>query len=144
MTGHDEAVVVDTNIIFSALLRPDSHLAATLLRAGHRFYVCESVLVELFKHKEKIVRLSHVADDDVVRLYHLILTHLHLFKEDLIAAEHWRAAHRLCRDVDEADTPHVALALELGAPLWTGDVRLRDGLRSGGFTRFFSPGSEGT
>lgn len=140
---HDATVVVDTNIIFSALLRQDSRFTATLLRANYRFYVCESVLVELFKHKEKIVRLSRLADDDLVRLYHLLLTHLHLFKEDLIAAEHWRAAHRLCRDVDEADTPHVALALELDAPLWTGDARLRNGLRAGGFTRFFSPDSEG-
>ena len=62
-----------------------------------------------------------------VRRVDILLTHLHLFKEDLIAAEHWRAAHRLCRDVDEADTPHVALALELDAPLWTGDARFDAG-----------------
>lgn len=57
------AVVVDTNVIFSALLRRESRFAETLLRGEHRFHVCESVLVELFKHKEKILRLSRLADE---------------------------------------------------------------------------------
>lgn len=137
------AVVVDTNVIFSALLRRESRFAETLLRGEHRFHVCESVLVELFKHKEKILRLSRLADEDLVRFYHVLLRHLTLFKEDLIAPEHWRTARALCREVDEADTPHVALSLELDAPLWTGDKRLREGLEARGFTHFFSPGGAG-
>ena len=70
------AVVVDTNVIFSALLRRESRFAETLLRGEHRFHVCESVLVELFKHKEKILRLSRLADEDLVRFYHVLLRHL--------------------------------------------------------------------
>lgn len=143
MAADAKPVVVDTNIIFSALLRSESRFAETLLRAEHRFYVCESVLVELFKHKEKILRLSRLTDEDLARLYHVLLRNLHLFKEDFIAPEHWRSAHLLCLDIDDADTPHVALALELDAPLWTGDKRLRQGLEARGFTRFFSPGAGG-
>ncbi|MBI4315926.1 MAG: hypothetical protein HY679_08320 [Chloroflexi bacterium] len=60
--------------------------------------------------------------------------------EDLIAPEHRKSAYALCRDVDEADTPHVALALELDALLWTGDKRLKGGLENKGFQRFFEPG----
>lgn len=133
------AVVVDTNILFSALLRQENRFAAPLLRVEHRFYVCESVLVELFKHKEKIQRLSRLSDDDLLRFYHVLLRRLTLYKEDLISPEHWSTARDLCRGVDEADTPHVALALELDAPLWTGDTRLKDGLSARGFSRFFSP-----
>jgi predicted nucleic acid-binding protein len=135
------AVVVDTNIIFSALLRQESRFAAILLRVEYQFFVGESVLVELFKHKEKILRASRLSDDDLLRFYHVLLRRLTLFKEDLISPEHWRSAHDLCRGVDEADTPHVALALELDAPLWTGDTKLRDGLHARGFDRFFSPES---
>lgn len=78
-----------------------------------------------------------------MRFYHVLLPHLTLFKEDLIAPEHWQTAWALCREVDEADTPHVALSLELDAPLWTGDKRLREGLEARGFTRFFPLGGAG-
>jgi predicted nucleic acid-binding protein len=53
-----QRVVVDTNILFSALLRSRTRFADVLLRSEHAFYVCESVLVELFKHKEKILAAS--------------------------------------------------------------------------------------
>ena len=133
------AVVVDTNIVFSALLGGEGRFGEILLRGESRFTVCESVLVELFRHKERIVRLSRLTDDDVVRFYHIVLRHLTLYKEDLISPDQWRAARALCAAVDETDTPHVALALELDAPLWTGDKRLRSGLTAAGFTRFFLP-----
>ncbi|HEX6037071.1 PIN domain-containing protein [Longimicrobium sp.] len=127
------------NILFSALLRQENRFTAALLGIEHRFFVCESVLVELFKHKEKILRASRLTDDELVRVYHVLLRRVTLFKEDLISREHLKIAEDLCRGIDEADTPHVALALELDAPLWTGDTRLRDGLMARGFNRFFSP-----
>jgi predicted nucleic acid-binding protein len=97
------------------------------------------VLIELFKHKEKIVRLSHLAEDDVLLVLHSLLRRLRIYKEDLITPESLRAAFDLCSRVDEDDTPHVALTIELGGLLWTGDKRLREGLRARGFDRFFVP-----
>jgi predicted nucleic acid-binding protein len=132
-------VIVDTNILFSSLLKSRTRFAGILLQSEHPFYVCESVLVELFKRKEKILNLSRLEEDDLARLYHVLLRRLHLYKEDLIDSKHWRAAHNLCREVDETDTPHVALTLELDGLLWTGDKQLREGLQGGGFTRFFTP-----
>lgn len=139
MVGKDLPVVVDTNILFSALLRTRTRFTETLLQSEHSFYVCESVLVELFRRKEKILSLSQLTEDNLAHLYHVLLRRLHLQKEDLISSNHWITAHRLCRDVDEADTPHVALVLELGGLLWTGDKRLREGLQAKGFDRFFAP-----
>lgn len=132
-------IVVDTNILFSALLRKPSRFSEVILQSEHRFYVCESVLIEMFRHKERILRLSHLEEDELVQLYQILLRRLHVYKEDLIAPEHWRRAHKLCRSIDETDTPHVALALELNASLWTGDKALRDRLPEQGFDNFFSP-----
>ncbi|HEX2092336.1 MAG TPA: PIN domain-containing protein [Longimicrobiaceae bacterium] len=134
-------MAVDTNVIFSALLKGEGRFAEVLLRSEHAFYVCESVLVELFKHKEKILRLSRLEEDDLVRFYHVLLRRLHIHREELIAPGHWRSARDLCREVDESDIPHVALTLELGGLLWTGDRHLREGLAARGFDRFFSPGT---
>jgi len=47
-------VVVDTNILFSALLSADGRQRGVLLGARDaRFYCCRFSIVELFKHKKK-------------------------------------------------------------------------------------------
>lgn len=40
----------------------------------------------------------------------------------------------LCKDIDEKDTPYIALALEFQINLLTKDEELAKGLRSKGFT----------
>lgn len=93
----------------------------------------------MFKRKEKIIQFSKLSEDDVVRLFHILLKRLNLYKEDLIARENRLAAYELCHDIDEANIPHVALTLELQGLLWTGDNALKDGLKLKGFDHFFEP-----
>ncbi len=49
-------IIVDANILFSALLREASPFAERMLHAEQHFAVCESAIVSLFKHKERIIR----------------------------------------------------------------------------------------
>ncbi len=135
-------VVVDTNILFSALLRSQSSFAKVLLESAYGFFVCEQVFVELFKHKEKIVQASQLSEDEIIRVYQILIKRLTLFKEDLIAQEHRVAAYVLCADIDASDTPHVALTLELNGVLWTGDKILKAGLQRKGFDQFFPPNTQ--
>jgi predicted nucleic acid-binding protein len=65
-----QTVIVDTNILFSALVSSSSRFADAILESERRFFVCEQTLVELFKRKEKIVKASHLSEDEIVRLYH--------------------------------------------------------------------------
>lgn len=130
-------VVIDTNIFFSALLSQDSRFATLIQRSDFRFFICEYVVIELFKHKEKIAQYSRLSEEELLLLYYNLLRKVTIYKEDLISPENRRSAFTLCQDIDEADTPHVALTLELGGLLWTGDKKLRAGLREEGFTRFF-------
>ena len=57
--------------------------------------------------------------------------------------EHIITAYHLCKDVDEKDTPFVALAIEMEAELWTRDQNLKEGLLKKGFNRFFDENEEG-
>ncbi len=132
-------VIIDTNILFSALLRSRSTFAQTILGSEHSFYIYESVIVELFKHKEKLVRLSHLTEEEIIRVLYMILRHVTVSKEQLIEPSIREKAYGLCSDIDEADSPHVALALQLGGLLWTGDSKLKNGLRKKGFDAFFDP-----
>lgn len=126
-----QPIIVDTNIIFSTLLREQSQFLQLILDGKYDFFVCELILMELFKHKEKIIRLSQLSENEVIKLYYLLLKRLHVYKEELISTENWLQAYRLCEPVDEDDTPHVALTLELELEglLWTGDSKLKAGLQ---------------
>lgn len=50
----------------------------------------------------------------------------------MIDQQAFEKAYELTKDVAEFDTPFVAFALELDAPLWTGDKKLKKGLSEKG------------
>ncbi|MDQ3130172.1 MAG: PIN domain-containing protein [Acidobacteriota bacterium] len=92
---------------------------------------------ELFKHTPKIQKATKLSKDEILELLSSIINQIKFYEEDLISVGNWVEAFRLCRDVDEKDTPYVALALELDAKLWTKDNELKIGLRSKGFDKFY-------
>jgi predicted nucleic acid-binding protein len=58
----------------------------------------------------------------------LVLSNINFVSEELISKQSWILALELTKDIDEDDTPFVALSLELNAKLWTGDKVLSKGL----------------
>lgn len=138
MSAKDAPIVVDTNILFSALLRPDNRFFA-VLREDRQFFVTEDALVEIFRHKEKIRSMTHLDEIELTHAYHTLLIVLELHKGASIPAACWDQAKELCRDVDPEDAPHVALTLAVNGLLWTGDKALKSGLMAKGFDRFFNP-----
>ncbi len=132
-------VVVDTNILFSILLRRKSRLRDVLMSAKDtRFYCCRMSIAELFKHKSKILKYSGLSEEEMFESLQNILQRLSFHDELTISQPSIQAAVELCRDVDEKDTPFVALTIDLDGVLWTGDRELAEGIRAKGFDRFFS------
>ncbi len=91
----------------------------------------------MFNHKERIAQRSKLSDQELILAYYTLLRKVTIYKEDLISIANRQAAATLCQDIDPADTPHVALTLELGGLLWTGDKKLKTALEAKGFSRFF-------
>lgn len=138
MTAGGEPVIVDTNILFSALLREDAAFSTEMFESARDFFICETTLTELFRHKEKLVRGSRMDAPALVRAYHLLLTRMQLFRESQIPEVCWTRARELCAAVDPDDAPQVAVTLALDGLLWTGDRVLKAGLLGKGFDRFFA------
>ncbi|MFO7728804.1 MAG: PIN domain-containing protein [Desulfonatronovibrio sp.] len=132
-------VIVDTNIIFSALLSENSSFSRTILKSEHSFYICESVFIELFKHKEKISSASKLDEDKIIRWLYTILKNINLCKESLIPQQIRQQAYNLCEDIDPADAPHIALTIHLDGLFWTGDKKLIRYLSKNNFHHFFNP-----
>jgi len=138
-----DLVVVDTNILFSALIKPDSRFSQTLVSPAYEFHAVDLVIVELFKHKERMLAASGLSSRRLTELFQTYLHLIHIHNTLLLPIEHRREALTLCTGIDESDAAHVALALALDVPLWTGDMALRRGLESRGFVRFFDPRASG-
>jgi len=125
--------VIDTNIIFSALLKKDSKVTKFLLDSSNEWYCCNYSFAELFKYKDRIEMLSQLHFDDIVALMRILLSKICFIREDIIPPEIAVKAHNLCSDVDEKDTPFIALALFLNIPLVTRDKKLINALKEKGF-----------
>jgi predicted nucleic acid-binding protein len=135
-----DAVVVDTNILFSLLLRGETTLRKRFLTGSAPSFHCPRfVFVELFQHKERIVRATELSEYHLLECLSEFLARVHFVEEGGIPIGTWIEARRLCRDVDLKDAPFIALTLHLDGRLWTGDEQLKAGLRARGFDRFFEP-----
>lgn len=131
-------VVVDTNIIVSALISGSRRIRRNLARADLQFVSPKFVLVELFKHAPQIQKATKLSQEENLELLSSIINPIKFYEENLISVGSWAEAFRFCREVDENDTPFVALALELNAELWTDDAQLKIGLTKKGFENFYN------
>jgi predicted nucleic acid-binding protein len=98
-------------------------------------YTCNFLFVEIFKYKEKIEGFSNLNTDDILSAMRIIFSRIHFINEEIIPCQIFQEAQSLCSDVDEKDTPFVAMSLFLDAPLITGDKKLIKGLKEKGFEK---------
>jgi predicted nucleic acid-binding protein len=131
-----KTLILDTNIVFSALRRKNTSLRDKLTNKNYLFYTPRFLFVEIFKHKERILKGSRASEEETLELLSIILHHLNFINEDLISTSIYMQAYKLCKDIDEKDTPFIAMAIAMNCPLWTRDEELKIGLRGKGFQMF--------
>lgn len=133
-------VVVDSNIVFSAMLNPESSIGDIILNSQDTFtfYACEYLREEINDHKDKIIKIAGYDDHEYNEVEFLVYKQVEFFSESTIPFEFWQKAADLVRDVDMDDITHVALCLFLGIKLWTGDKLLIGGLTKKGFVNFIT------
>jgi predicted nucleic acid-binding protein len=135
-----ERVVVDANLAFKALAAGRGDLRERLGGAGEvRFFAPRFLFVELFKHKEALAQAAKVTPEAMQEALHTLVTRLDFVNGANLPLTTWMEAYRLCRGVDEKDTPYVALTLHLEGRLWTEVQELKSGLRAKGFNQWFEP-----
>jgi predicted nucleic acid-binding protein len=137
---NEACVIVDANIAFKALCAHRGDLRDRLgPGAKLKFFSPRFLFVELFKHKERLASAARLPENELLEALHLLTNRIEFVTETDIPLGTWMEARRLCRKVDENDTPYVALTLHLEGRLWTDDGELKVGLQAKGFDRFFQP-----
>ncbi|MDR2495616.1 MAG: hypothetical protein LBD21_00590 [Tannerellaceae bacterium] len=135
------AVVVDTNIVFSAIIGRRSRIAEILISSQNiRFYTSDYMFDELKTHHGKLKKVSGMSDKDIDIAKYELFKYIHFVTLETIPKLYWRQAEPLVADIDIKDLPFVALSLYLDAYLWTGDKPLYAGLKAKGFCNVISTG----
>lgn len=130
--------VVDTNIAFSAVLNTESKIGDLILNSHGvlEFHANDTLRAELKKHRQKLLELSKMSEEQLDQSIFHISSCLMFTNEALIPFEYWTKAASLVRDIDMNDIAFVALAEWKGVKLWTGDRELMKGLARKGYSNF--------
>ena len=133
-------IILDSNILFSALLKPDGRIAEIILNPVFPLekLACHFVYVEIFKHKEKLLKISKIEERDFLEILYGIVRKVTFISEDLIPPDVFDHARELVADIDPKDVAFVALSLYLDVRIWSGDKPLIRGLRAKGFSNIIS------
>jgi predicted nucleic acid-binding protein len=127
-------LIVDTNIVFSTLLNPHSAIGEILMNIQDEFtfFAPELLKEELKRYAPKISAYSRLDSKALSDIEELVLSTINFASEKSISERSWTQAFALTKDIDEDDTPFIALGIELNAKLWTGDKVLSEGLAKKG------------
>ena len=115
-------VVVDTNILFSALLNPTGKIGTILLNSKKQiqFYSCDFLNTELLRHRSKLLRISGLSEIDLADIESILRKKIIFINEKLLPMEILEQAEASIKDIDIDDAPFVALTRYLGAKLGPG------------------------
>jgi len=123
-------LVVDANVVFSALIREGSTLR--LLEFNSIFKIIELVAPEFLwdeieEHKEEIIKKSKLSEEELEKVLEFIMSEIKAIPE-----EYFSEFLEETKDISpEDDFPYVALALKLKslgleAKIWSNDKKLKD------------------
>ena len=133
-------IIIDTNIVFSALLNTNSKIARILFqpKTGFNFYSTSILLDEIEEHRQKIQTYSKLTNEELQRVTTLVTNKIRLINYNLIPLETYSFAEKLTHDIDINDTEFIALTEHIKGRFWTGDKKLIKGLAKKNWNKFVS------
>ena len=134
---NETCVIVDANIAFKCLCTDRGNLRRRFAPDSPLIFNAPRYLfVELFKHKERLARATALSDTDFLEAIYALVSRLNSVNEANIPVGTWLEAYRLCKGIDEKDTPYIALALHMNGRLWIEDEVLKVGTARAVLTNF--------
>lgn len=119
-------VIVDTNIVFSAILSSRGKIGELLLNkpAEIQYFSPKFLLEELTIHTQKILDLTGLSEIEYQQVKTYVIQHITFVDNTEVSITNWHRSFYLLEGADEKDIPFLALALEVDGYLWTGDKKL--------------------
>ena len=129
LEGREEKIglVVDANILFSALIKDTSITRELITSDIFDIYCPEFIFNELKRNMKKFIISKRGKDNQLLTYKEAVETLLCFIK--VIPTEFYedkiKESYEIMKDIDEKDTHYVALALKLNCPIWSNDNDLK-------------------
>jgi len=94
-------LIIDANIIFSALRGKNSKTRNLILSNKQLYYSPNFLIGEIFKHKNRILHNSKASEEETYEYLLKVLNRVHFVNEEHISTSNFITAYRLCKDIDE-------------------------------------------
>lgn len=132
-----KVIILDTNIVFSSILNSQSNIGEILFNNSSKldFYSTEYLREEIDRHRNRILEIAKTSEEEVNEIIFQIYKKINFISDQQIPIKIWYDCAPLVRDIDMDDLPFVALTVYLNGLLWTGDIKLKNGLISKGFDK---------
>jgi predicted nucleic acid-binding protein len=129
-------IIVDTNIVFSAILNSNSRIGKLLTMRNDyvQLYSCNYLQYEIVKHRNKLLQITKLIVEDLEEVERTVTRNILFIDERLLPKMLLIATEKLISHIDPNDTPFVALTKHLKGKLWTGDRQLYNGLKEISFS----------
>ena len=130
-------VVVDANILYSALLNTNSEIAKLIFKTNKRlnFYSTNLLIEEIHEHSDKLLKATGYTKSEFKMLLSFLEKRIRIVDVRLIPKKYIKSAINLLLDID---VEYVALTDHIKGKLLTGDKILIKGLQRKGWDKFIS------
>ncbi|WP_022854168.1 PIN domain-containing protein [Thermodesulfatator atlanticus] len=125
-------VVIDTNLIFSLLLRKNKKLLGILFSDEVALYAPPHLFLELFKHKDRLLKFTNLKENELLELLLAIFERIEVISYRRIPKDYRAKWFKKLEKCDPADFPFVLTAIVVEGKLWTGDFKLKNCLEENG------------
>lgn len=131
-------LVTDSNIIYSALINPNGVIAKIFKdKADIQFIAPDYLFQEVKNHWDKIVMASSLTEKELKAEFDFYKKRIKIYAKG-VSRKAFNKAYEIVKDIDENDMLFVALHLQTGHKLWTGDKELIKGVTAKGYDIFIT------
>jgi len=116
-------LVVDSNIVISALIKPPGDIAKVLFNqlGKHQLFGPSYLFDEVIKYKHRILFITGYSESEFQKLLYHLLKRLHLIDGSLIYDINYKRAFKLINSIYPKDIVYVALSLQMHYHFWTSE-----------------------
>ena len=125
--------VIDANILFGAII--SSRRIYLEIIKNYDLYAPDFALKEIEKYEELILKKTKVGKKELNSFLMQLFKGITFLPSIFIEKRSREKALELCEDIDEKDTPYVALSIQLDIPFITNDKKLYKGLKKKDFSQ---------
>lgn len=117
--------VLNTNILIAAILRGSTtrKLLFQATWAGHRLYIPEGFIEEIFRHQEYLIKKSRLSTESFSTILSALLKLVTIVPNQSFS-KHLKYISTI--SPDQKDNPFLALVFHLKIPLWSNDLDLKE------------------